>query len=71
MKADGVSTPDELVQASLEHMGFLELSPETKKQLLEHAKGGGNLDWNDEAASGTRIGEVLALVGATTEYQFG
>jgi uncharacterized protein (DUF1800 family) len=71
MKSEGVSTPEELVEASLEHMGFLELSPETKKQLLEHAKGSGNLDWNDEATAGTRIGEVLALVGATTEFQFG
>ncbi|PKB66448.1 MAG: hypothetical protein BZY81_07260 [SAR202 cluster bacterium Io17-Chloro-G4] len=71
MKSEGVSTPGELVQASLEHMGFLELSPETQEQLLGHAKGGGNLDWSNEAATGTRIGEVLALVGATTEYQFG
>ena len=38
MKSEGVSTPEELVEASLEHMGFLELSPETKEQLLEHAK---------------------------------
>ena len=71
MKSEGVSTPEELVEASLEHMGFLELSPETKVQLLEHANGSGNLDWDDEAATGARIGEVLALVGATTEYQFG
>ena len=25
----------------------------------------------DEAVTGTRVGEMLALVGATTEYQFG
>ena len=71
MKADGVTRPEELVDASLEHMGFLQLGDETRQQLLEHAKGNGDLDWSNEAAAATRIGEVLALVGATTEYQFG
>ena len=46
-------------------------TPAQHRQLLDHAKGSGNLNWDDEAATGTRIGEVLALVGATTEYQFG
>ena len=71
MKAEGVTTPEQLVNSALDHMGFLELSEETRQQLLEHARGGGDLNWSDEAATGTRIGEVLALVGATTEYQFG
>jgi len=71
IKSDGVSTPEELVHASLEHMGFLEVGGETMSQLLDHAKAEGNLNWSDEAASGTRVGEMLALVGATTEYQFG
>jgi len=71
MKGDGVNTPEELLEASLEHMGFLEVGQETREQLIEQAKSGGNMNWNDEAAAGTRIGEMLALVGATTEYQFG
>ena len=71
IKGDGVSTPEELLEASLEHMGFLEVGTETREQLMEHVKGGGDLDWSDKAAAGTRIGEMLALVGATTEYQFG
>jgi len=71
MKAEGVTTPEQLVTASLAHMGYLELGDETKDQLMEHAKSNGDLDWSDEAATGTRIGEILALVGATTEYQFG
>ena len=52
-------------------MGYLELADETKEQLLEHAKGNGNLDWSNEDSAGTQIGEILAMVGATTEYQFG
>jgi len=71
MKADGVNSPEQLIDASLDHMGFLEISGETREQLLEHAKGSGNMDWSKEDAAGTRIGEMLALVGATTEYQFG
>ena len=71
IKGDGVKSPEELLEATLEHMGFLEVAAETRGQLLEHVKAGGDLDWSDEAAAGTRIGEMLALVGATTEYQFG
>ena len=71
MKDEGVTTPEQLVDSSLDHMGFVELSPETRKQLLEHAHIDGDIDWSDEAGAGARIGEVLALVGATTEFQFG
>ena len=71
MKSDGVSTPEELVNSSLDHMGFLEISGETRQQLLDHATEGGNMDWSNESAAATRVGEMLALVGATTEYQFG
>ncbi len=71
MKSEGVTTPEQLVEASLDHMGYVELSQETKTQLLDHAQSGGDLDWSNETAAAARIGEVLALVGATTEFQFG
>jgi len=71
MKAEGVNTPDQLIDATLDHMGFLVVGAETRQQLLDHANGNGNMDWSNEDAAGTRIGEMLALVGATTEYQFG
>jgi len=71
IKSDGINSPEELVQASLEHMGFLEVGDVTMSQLLDHAKAEGNMNWSDESAAGTRVGEMLALVGATTEYQFG
>ena len=71
MKADGVNTPEELIDASLDHMGFLVVGDETRQRLLDHAQGSGNMDWSKEDAAGTRVGEMLALVGATTEYQFG
>ena len=71
MKAERVTTPEELVEASLDHMGYVQLGDETREQMMQHAVSNGNLDWNDEAAAGTRIGELLALVSATTEFQFG
>ena len=71
MKTEGISTPEQLIEASLEHMGYLEIGEETRQQLMDHAKAEGNMDWMNEEASGVRVGEMLALVGATTEYQFG
>ena len=71
IKASGATTPEQLVEAAAEHMGFLELSEETREQLLENIRAGGNLDWNNEENAATRIGETMALIGATTEYQFG
>ena len=71
MKGAGVNTPEELLQASLEHMGFLEVGGDTREQLMEQANNGGNMDWSNEDAAGERVGQMLALVGATTEFQFG
>ena len=71
MKSDGIKTPEQLIDAAAEHMGFLELSEETRDQLISNAQTDGDIDWADEASAGQRIGETMALIGATTEYQFG
>ena len=71
IKAEGVKTPEELVTAAVEYMGFVVLSEETRQQLIENAQSSGDLDWSDQDAARRRIGETMALVGATTEYQFG
>ena len=71
MKDSGVSTPDQLLGACLDHLGYVELSEETQAQMEESIKAGGNLDWSNESATAQRIGETMALIGATTEYQFG
>ena len=71
IKAEGVTTPEQLVAAAAEHMGFLELSEDTREQLLGSIRTSGDLDWNNEENAATRIGETMALIGATTEYQFG
>ena len=70
IRDDGVTGPEDLMEACLEHMGLLELNTDTRDLLLGHVRDEGDLDWSDQAAAGIRIGELLALVGATTEYQF-
>ena len=70
MKSQNISTPDELLNGCLESMGYLVLSEETRNELTNHANEGGNMDWSDEAAAATRIAEMMALISATTEFQF-
>jgi uncharacterized protein (DUF1800 family) len=71
MREEEVRTPEQLIDAAAEYMGFVQLSDETRQQLIENAKTDGNLDWSNNEAAARRIGETLALIGATTEYQFG
>jgi uncharacterized protein (DUF1800 family) len=71
IQAEGVKTPEQIVDAAAEHMGFVELGPETRQQLIDNARSDGDLDWSNEAAAKQRVGEIMALIGATTEYQFG
>jgi uncharacterized protein (DUF1800 family) len=71
MREAEVRTPEQLIDAAAEYMGFVQLSDETRQQLIDNAKTDGNLDWSNGEAASRRIGETLALIGATTEYQFG
>ncbi|CAI8049058.1 hypothetical protein GBAR_LOCUS27011 [Geodia barretti] len=47
-------------------MGFVELSEETRGQLAEYVRSGGNVDWANYTAAATRVGETMALISATT-----
>ena len=71
IRDEGANTPEELLAACQDHLGFVELSDETRDQLLENVRADGNLDWGDKDKAALRIGETMALIGATTEYQFG
>ncbi len=66
-------SPDQLTDVCLELMGPLEVSENTKKQLLDHAASDGDLitstDDNPEATA--RIVQMLQLVASTREYQLG
>ena len=70
MKCDGVSSSEQLLDACLDNMGYLVLNEDTRAHLSTHASLAGDVDWSDETLTSERIGEMLALISATTEFQF-
>lgn len=67
-------SPDQLVDICVDLLGPLEVSEQTRQELIGHVAEGGGLSWadgGDWARSAERVGELLALIAATTEYQFG
>ena len=71
--ANGTSMgPDELVDHCLDQVGPLDVAEATRLELIEHATEKGDLSWSEDYdGSSERVGEMLALIAATTEYQFG
>ena len=73
--SDGTSTtPEDLVNRCLDLMGPVQVSENTRRQLESHAEEEGAMSWaTDEAyaTSSRRVGDMLALIAAATEYQFG
>ncbi len=66
--------PAELVDHCLDLIGPLDVASETRQELIEHASEEGGVSWSDRAGyarAAERVGEMLALIAATTEYQFG
>ena len=59
-------TPDALVDRCLDQMGPLEVSVVTRKELLDHAERDG-----EDADLPRRVADMLALIAATREDQFG
>ena len=63
-----------LVDHCLDLMGPVRVREETKSELVDHAESEGPIRWDTEdgrANASQRVGEVLALIAATREYQFG
>ena len=69
LKARGPLEPEQFVDGCLDLMGPLQVSDETRQELLEQARGGGNLHW-DAADAEQRVIELLQLIVAMREYQF-
>ena len=66
-------TPKALVDSCLELLGMVEVEDSTRKELIAQAESEGPIAWateQDRAASGQRVGDMLALIAATREYQF-
>ncbi len=68
-------TPEQLVDGCLELLGAIRVEDGTRQQLVDHVKASGEIkrgSSEDEVrAFGHRVTEVLQLIAATREYQFG
>jgi hypothetical protein len=74
LKAQGTKTPEQLVTNCLDVLGQLEVSTDTKKELTDAAKQWGDISWDNDASAQNatqRAAEMLQLIAATREYQFG
>jgi hypothetical protein len=74
LKAQNTKTPEQLVDNCLDVLGQLELSADTRKELTDAAKQWGDLSWDNDAAAQNatqHAAEMLQLIAATREYQFG
>ena len=72
--SDGTAiTVETLVDRCLDLMGPVEVSEETRASLIRKCGGDGEVSWETEgdyAGVSRRIGELLALIAGTREYQF-
>ena len=74
IKEQGTKTPTEFVESCLDLIGPLEVTETTRQELITLAQQqGGDLRWDtDDVSSNSarRIGDMLALIAASREYQF-
>ncbi|MGE3537431.1 MAG: DUF1800 domain-containing protein [Candidatus Tectimicrobiota bacterium] len=69
IKARGVLAPEQFVDTALDLMGPLEIGAQTRKELVDYANEGGELNWS-KPDSEERVAQMLQLIVATREYQF-
>ena len=71
---DKAMTAEALVDRCLDLMGPLEVAEQTHGELVSHLEGDGPISLSTEeeyAGFSQRVGDTLALIAATREYQFG
>ncbi len=74
LKAQKTTKPEQLVDNCLELLGPVEVEANTKKELTDQAKTWGDIRWDNAANArnaAQRAAEMLQLIAATREYQFG
>jgi len=67
IKATGTN-PTDIVDTCLDIMGPMEVSDQTRSELVAHSEKDGNFNWNTTGEE--RLIELLQLLVATREYQF-
>ena len=66
------ASPESLVDECLDLLGYMNVSEETRADLVAHAEAAGDLNFDtpEEAReSAERIAQLLQVITATTEYQ--
>jgi uncharacterized protein (DUF1800 family) len=66
--------PEQFVEGCLDLVGQLQVTEETRKELVTHAQRGGELRHSSEAEQAEftrRSGEMFQMIAATSEFQFG
>jgi uncharacterized protein (DUF1800 family) len=67
-------SPEQFVEGCLDVVGPLEVTQETRKELVAHVQRGGELRHGtdqEQAEFTRRSGEMFQMIAATSEYQFG
>jgi hypothetical protein len=73
LQAQGDLSPQAFVDCCLDLIGPLEVRPESRQQLVDHASEEGPLAWGtepDAETSRTRVGEMLQLIASLREFQY-
>ncbi len=74
LRTQGDMSPKGLVDSCLDLLGPLEVEPQTRQHLIEEAEEGGIVGWGtdgEDSSSIQRVAQMLQLIVATREYQFG
>ena len=69
LRERGSMTPSQMVEACLELSGPVEVSGATYSELMDQARQGGDLDWDNDDSE-KRVGLMLALIAASRDFQF-
>ena len=73
LRAEGDVSPDDFVDMCLDLVGPLEVSRETRGELVDHASGEGAMTWGTAQAveaSTQRVGQMLQLIASVSEFQY-
>ena len=69
-KLDGSYKPEQFVDECITLVGALNITDETRSQLVAHAEKSGEVDTSASEFQ-IRTGEMFQMIAATSEYQFG
>ena len=67
-------SPAQFVEGSIDLVGTLNLTDDTRQSLVAHAQRGGDLRQDTEADRAEftrRAGEMFQMIASTSEFQFG